>query len=77
MVFHHQAITAKPLLDIWRSLLAEKCIGLRYIGILTERGDEVVKGVSGEIAAEFEEIFEQRNRFIHASWRIGRWFPNE
>jgi hypothetical protein len=58
-------------------LLAEKCKALKYLGILSERGDEVVKGVSGEIAAEFGDIYEQRNRLIHATWRIGRWAPFE
>jgi hypothetical protein len=73
MIFHYETITAKPLLDIWRSLLAEKCKALKYLGILSEKGDEVVKAVSGEIASEFDDIYQQRNRLIHASWHIGRW----
>ena len=66
-------MTAKPILDIWRSLLAEQCGALQYLGILSEEGDKIVKAVSGEIAAEFENIYEERNRLIHATWRIGRW----
>ena len=77
MIFHHEVISAKPLLDIWRSLLAEQCTALKYLGILSEKGDEVVKGVSKEIASEFEDICRQRNRLIHATWRIGRWAPFE
>ena len=77
MIFHHQVMTAYTLLDIWRSLLAEKCQALKNLGILSERGGKVVEGVSAEIAAEFKDICEQRNRLIHASWRIGRWTPVE
>jgi hypothetical protein len=77
MIFHYETITAKPLLDIWRSLHAEECIALKRLEILSEEGDKVVKGVSGEIASEFEEIYQQRNRLIHATWRIGRWAPFE
>jgi hypothetical protein len=73
MIFHYEGITAKPLLDIWRSLLAEKCTALKSLGILSDEGDKVVKGVSGEIASEFDDIYQQRNRLVHASWRIGRW----
>jgi hypothetical protein len=77
MVFHYETMTAKPILDIWRSLLAEHCIALKYLGVLSEEGDKVVKGISGEIASEFDDIYQHRNRLIHASWRIGRWTPFE
>lgn len=77
MIFHHEVITARVLTDIWRSLLAEQCVALKMLGILSEEGERVVKGVSGEIASEFEDICQHRNRLIHATWRIGRWTPNE
>ena len=77
MIFHYEAFTAKSLLDIWRSLLAEKCAALRYMKLLSERGDDVVRGVSKEIASEFADLYEERNRLIHATWRIGRWAPFE
>jgi hypothetical protein len=77
MILHYETITARPVMEIWRSLLAEKCSALRYLDILSEEGDKVVKGVSTEIASEFEDIYQQRNRLIHATWHIGRWAPNE
>src|SRR5262249_13603738 len=73
MVFHHESLTAKPLVDVWRSLLAEQCKALRQLDILSEKGHDVVKGVSGEIASEFDDIYQERNRLIHASWHIGHW----
>ena len=77
MVFHHEVMTARPLLDIWRSLLAEHRKALKILGILSERGDEIAKGVSTEIAAEFEDICQLRNRLMHATWHIGYRFSEE
>jgi hypothetical protein len=77
LIFHHESITANPLLAIWRSLLAEQCEALKCLGILSEKGEKVAKGVSVDIANEFASIHHRRNTLVHATWRIGFWSPFE
>jgi hypothetical protein len=77
LVFHHESVTAKVLLDMWRALLAEQCNALSYRDILSDDGVEAVRGVSGEIAADFADICQNRNLLIHATWQIGHWFSNQ
>lgn len=77
MVFHHDSLTAKSLMDIWRALLAEEAKGLRRINALSEKGEAAVLGISTEIGSEFEDIYQNRNRIIHATWGIGRWWRQE
>lgn len=72
LIFHHEAMTARNMMDIWRSLLAEKSKALGYLGLLSKDGQEVVDGVSKEIASEFGDICQQRNKIIHATWYIGK-----
>jgi len=77
LILHHPSMTARNLLDIWRSLLAEQSKALTSLKILTEDGNKVVKGVSGEVVADFGDICNKRNSVIHATWRIGRWRSDE
>lgn len=77
LIFHHEAMTAKPLADIWRSLLAEHSRALKKLGKISAEGEDVAREVSSELHAEFVDIYTIRNRLIHATWRIGFWTPFE
>ena len=44
---------------------------------LSERGNETTVSIVKEIAKEFQDLFETRNRLIHASWGIGRWLSEQ
>ena len=77
MTFHHEALTGNAMINIWRALLAEHARALKKLDKITERGEEVVKGVSKEIVDEFQDVCKMRNRLVHASWSIGLWSPFE
>jgi hypothetical protein len=34
-------------------------------------------GVAAEISNDFTDLYENRNRLIHATWRIGHWIPGQ
>jgi hypothetical protein len=75
LALHYDGVTAKTVLDVWRALLAEERTAMVSLEQLSKKGDEVAKGISGEIASEFSDIYQERNRLIHATWRIGNWSP--
>jgi hypothetical protein len=72
LIFHHEAITARPLLDLWRALIFEQS---RALPTLSVKGNLVLGGVVRQLAREFQELIDTRNRLIHATWGIGRWIP--
>jgi hypothetical protein len=72
MVFHHAALTAEPLVEIWRALLAEHC---RAMPKLSPQGLVVAQNIAAEIQSQFQKLIEVRNRLVHASWHIGHWPP--
>jgi hypothetical protein len=72
LVFHHESMTARPILDLWRAILFEQC---KTLPNLPDASRKTIEAISKEIAAEFQKIIDIRNRLIHASWRIGYWVP--
>jgi hypothetical protein len=75
--FHHEAMTTRPIAEIWRALVTEDSAALLILSKLTDDGKSVVAQVTTEIVRRFSEIIDERNRLIHATWRIGFWFPDE
>jgi hypothetical protein len=74
LVFHHENMSAKPILDVWKALMAEECRALCILERLSKKGDETTKAIVKEISAEFRVIYEARNSLVHATWSIGYWF---
>jgi hypothetical protein len=66
--FHHQNMTAKPLFDIMRAIIAE---------IVNEESNhnyadrEVFKNVLTHIGKEYEALYWKRNDLLHGTWFIG------
>jgi hypothetical protein len=66
--FHHQVMTAKPLFDIMRAIIAE---------IVNEEGSRhyadraVFKDVLTHIANEYNFLYWKRNDLLHGTWFIG------
>lgn len=77
LVFHHEAMTAKPIADLWQALTFEQCRAMVLLDRLSERGSKIANEIASEIANEFREIIPTRNHLVHGSWHIGRWLPNE
>lgn len=73
--FHHQAITAKPLVEIWRALVIEESAALLSLSKLTIKGKSVSDRIATEIVTSFISVAEARNRLVHASWQIGHRLP--
>ncbi|MDE2106385.1 MAG: hypothetical protein KGL39_54720 [Patescibacteria group bacterium] len=68
IVFSHEIMTARPLLELWRALTFENT---KAISKLSEDGCAVVLAIQNQIAKDFTFLIEQRNQIIHATWRIG------
>jgi hypothetical protein len=73
VALHHQSLTAKPLLEILRALIAE------VLQVETERekykmDDEsrsIIIGVLGPINNEYNHLTNLRNELVHGTWFVG------
>lgn len=77
LAFHHDAMTAKPITDIWQALTSEQCRAMVLLNRLSGVGSKIANEIVSEIANEFRDIIPIRNHLVHGSWQIGRWFPDE
>ena len=75
--FHHEAMTAKPITDIWQALTSEHSRAMVLRDSLSKTGSKIADEIVSEIANEFRGIIPTRNHLVHGSWQIGRWFPDE
>jgi hypothetical protein len=75
--FHHEAMTAGPLVQIWRALVFEHSEALVSLSKLTNGGKAVVVGITAEIEKRFSDVIATRNTIVHATWQIGFWHPDE
>ena len=93
IALHHQALTAKPLFEIWRAAVAE--IVQDAIGPLREGAKplcldtygerfrctpaerDAFFGVLGTIAGECNDLINTRNNLLHATWFIGYQGDND
>jgi hypothetical protein len=73
IVLHHQALTAKPLFEILRAMIAEilkNDEGRKQYGIIDADG-EVFIGALHSINYEYVDLVNVRNNLLHATWYIG------
>jgi hypothetical protein len=68
VVFHHSALTAKPLFEIMRALIAEQ---LKHIVKISIKDIDVFRGVLSDIATEYFDLANTRNNLLHGTWYIG------
>jgi hypothetical protein len=68
IAFHHQAMTAKPLYDIMRAIIAE-IVGNRSSFHFAKR--EQFKSLLGHIENEVTRLYSKRNELLHGTWFIG------
>jgi len=69
VAFHHQSLTAKPLFEIMRAIIAD----------LLKRPDlkvpikecEIFSGVLANIDKEYSELSNIRNNLLHGTWYVG------
>jgi len=63
IAFHHQAMTAKPLFDIMRAILAHA---------VNHHADRALfRSVLGRIEREYSHLYNKRNELLHGTWFIG------
>lgn len=75
--FHHEAMHARAIADVWQALMSEQCQAMLQLTTLTERGNEIASDVVKEIASELRDLNDTRNRLLHATWRIGHSLPHD
>jgi hypothetical protein len=68
VIFHHQALTAKPLFEIMRAIIASIVLP-HYVNPHSEDKD-VFKGILANISKEYNGISEMRNNLLHGTWFI-------
>jgi hypothetical protein len=68
IAFHHQSMTAKPLFDIMRTIIAET-VNVEASPHYADR--MAIKKLLGHIEAEYNHLYNKRNELIHGTWMIG------
>jgi hypothetical protein len=71
--FHHQALSAKPLFDVFRTILMDM-IGhdkFRRDYGLTDSDIKNFSGVLSTIAREYDDLANKRNSLLHGTWFVG------
>jgi hypothetical protein len=69
IAFHHPALTAKPVFEIFRALVAEFMIA--DAPDISPQAKDAFNGVFSTIAKEYFELTNIRNVLIHGTWHIG------
>jgi hypothetical protein len=69
IIFHHQSITAGPLMDMLRAIIAEIVLDPDYKVLKTERDATLL--IISQIANEHRDLVEHRNNLLHGTWFIG------
>jgi hypothetical protein len=69
VAFHHPALAARPLFEIFRALIIE-FLSLPNITVTPEER-KIFQGVLQTIAKEYEYLTNIRNTLLHGTWRIG------
>jgi hypothetical protein len=68
IAFHHQALTAKPLFEIMRAIIAEE-LNRPSCPNYGERAE--YKSLLGTIHNEYNDLANIRNNLLHGTWYIG------
>jgi hypothetical protein len=71
IAFHHSSLSAKPLFEIMRALIADflKQPYLRELVTIQDR--DTFSGVLAEIATHYFDLVSKRNSLLHGTWRVG------
>jgi hypothetical protein len=73
--FHHEAMTAKPIVDIWQALTYEQTRSLEALSALSPNGNKIVTAIVSDVANDFRDMIPTRNHLVHGTWNIGRPWP--
>jgi hypothetical protein len=68
VAFHHQALTAKPLFEIMRAMIAE------IVNLPTHRSysdREFYRDLLGHVQKQYDHLANTRNNLLHGTWFIG------
>jgi hypothetical protein len=68
IAFHHQSLTAKPLFEIMRAIIAE-VVSRRAHSEYENR--EIFSEILGYIEGAYEDLANMRNTLLHGTWFIG------
>jgi hypothetical protein len=71
VIFHADSMTAKPLFDIMRALVME-WVKQPFLKVKVSDRD-ILSGVLKEIATNYNDLANIRNRLLHGTWGIG-WY---
>jgi hypothetical protein len=66
--FHNQSMTAKPLFDIMRAIIAE-IVSVSTSPHYADRG--TFKKVLSCIETEYSHLYNKRNELLHGTWMVG------
>jgi hypothetical protein len=66
--FHHQSMTAKPLFDIVRAIIAE-IVNVPSSPHYADRG--TFKKVLSCVETEYNHLYNKRNELLHGTWMVG------
>src|SRR5580658_3807224 len=79
VALHHQALTAKPLFDIMRTLIAEisRDKTAREKHKIDDVSQAILSGVIATISKEYMDLVRLRNDLLHGTWYIGFTGPDD
>jgi hypothetical protein len=69
IVFHHHAMTAQPLFEIFRFVIAEIIHDEDY-GVLPQERD-TLNSIFAQLASDITDMCRRRNDLVHGTWMIG------
>lgn len=71
--FHHSSMTAKPLIDIFTSIVGTMLHDTDTVAAwkLNEQELTAFKGVLRQVGADCEKLASKRNNLLHGTWFIG------
>jgi hypothetical protein len=74
IAFHHSVMTAKPLFDIMRAILAD---ALNIPAHPHYKDRAIFKEVLGHIEKEYSFLYNKRNDLLHGTWFIGYYYSQD
>jgi len=73
MAFYHPAMTAQPLFEVWRGVIAEIRPPAPLSDETPEAKEEKVaaNAILKYMAGEYSDLVRERNAIVHGTWHIG------
>lgn len=75
IVFHHSALTAAPLFEIFRAMVIEALA--ESDRDVPAREQDVANAVLTSIADQYNHLVARRNELLHGTWHIGWASPDQ